>query len=300
MIRFSRTVSSLSSVSCCGTTPRRPRISGPFSTGSRPRIRSVPAVGGETQPIMRIVELLPAPFGPRNPKASPRCTSKSMPSTATMSPNVFTRPRAWISGACALIVAAYRGSLPARCSELERFGELGELLLVGERELDATAPDLRVEARQLFERVSHPGGDHGVDGRCTRTRLLLRPRPLRPLLGGAHRETLLHDLPREPPPALMIRDRKHGARMPLRELPALEHPEHVVRQVEQADAIRHGRLRPADALRDLAEREPELVQQDRVGACLLGRRELLAGHVLDEAEQQRFAVVGLAHDGRNG
>ena len=27
---------------------------------------------GETQPIIRIVEDLPAPFGPRNPNASPR------------------------------------------------------------------------------------------------------------------------------------------------------------------------------------------------------------------------------------
>ena len=36
-------------------------------------MRSVPAVGGETQPIMRIVELLPAPFGPRKPNASPCC-----------------------------------------------------------------------------------------------------------------------------------------------------------------------------------------------------------------------------------
>ena len=29
-------------------------------------------MGGETQPIIRIVDDLPAPFGPRNPNASPR------------------------------------------------------------------------------------------------------------------------------------------------------------------------------------------------------------------------------------
>src|SRR5947208_10553284 len=80
MITFSRTVSSKSSVSCCGTTPRRERISAPFATGSRPRMRSVPLDGGDTHPIMRMVDVLPAPFGPRNPKASPRCTSKSTPS----------------------------------------------------------------------------------------------------------------------------------------------------------------------------------------------------------------------------
>ena len=31
----------------------------------------MPAVTGETQPIIRIVEVLPAPFGPRKPNASP-------------------------------------------------------------------------------------------------------------------------------------------------------------------------------------------------------------------------------------
>ena len=35
-------------------------------------MRSVPPVGGETQPIMRMVEDLPAPLGPRKPNASPR------------------------------------------------------------------------------------------------------------------------------------------------------------------------------------------------------------------------------------
>ena len=33
----------------------------------------MPAVTGETQPIMRMVEVLPAPLGPRKPKASPGC-----------------------------------------------------------------------------------------------------------------------------------------------------------------------------------------------------------------------------------
>ncbi len=39
--------------------------------GSMPSTRSVPAVTGEMQPIMRIVLVLPAPLGPRKPKASP-------------------------------------------------------------------------------------------------------------------------------------------------------------------------------------------------------------------------------------
>jgi hypothetical protein len=63
-------------------------------------MRSVPLVGGDTQPIIRIVEVLPAPFGPRKPNASPRWTSKSMPSTATSAPKLLTSPRACTSGSC--------------------------------------------------------------------------------------------------------------------------------------------------------------------------------------------------------
>src|SRR5690349_8692631 len=55
---------------------------------------SSPAVTGETQPIIRIVDDLPAPLGPRKPNASPRRTSTSMPSTATKSPKVLVSPRA--------------------------------------------------------------------------------------------------------------------------------------------------------------------------------------------------------------
>jgi hypothetical protein len=54
----------------------------------------VPSVTGETQPIIRIVEVLPAPFGPRNPNDSPGATSKSIASTAVKSPNFLVRPRA--------------------------------------------------------------------------------------------------------------------------------------------------------------------------------------------------------------
>src|SRR6266487_1402094 len=101
MMMFSRTVSSMSSVSCCGTTPSLARMSAPSAIGSSPRMLSVPPEGGETQPIIRIVEVLPAPFGPRKPNASPRSTSKSTPSTATSSPNRFMSPRACTSGGCA-------------------------------------------------------------------------------------------------------------------------------------------------------------------------------------------------------
>src|SRR4051794_32574330 len=98
MTRLSRTESSVSRVSCCGTTPSRPRIRGPSTAGSSPRIRSSPALTGDTHPTIRIVLVLPAPFGPRKPKLSPVATSKSMPSTAVKSPNFLVSPRAWMSG----------------------------------------------------------------------------------------------------------------------------------------------------------------------------------------------------------
>ena len=56
----------------------------------------------------------------------------------------------------------------------------------------------------------------------------------------------------------------------------------------------------ADALGDLAEREPELVEQDGVRPRFLDRRQLLARHVLDQAEEQRLAVVRLADERGHG
>ena len=58
---------------------------------------SSPEVTGETPPIMRMVDVLPAPFGPRKPNASPLATSKSTPSTAVRSPNLLVSWRASIN-----------------------------------------------------------------------------------------------------------------------------------------------------------------------------------------------------------
>src|SRR5439155_26798266 len=46
--------------------------------------------------MTRMVVVLPAPFGPRNPRISPLFTSKETPSTAFVSPKRFTRSRTWI------------------------------------------------------------------------------------------------------------------------------------------------------------------------------------------------------------
>src|SRR5687767_12413951 len=45
-----------------------------------------------------MVDVFPAPLGPRNPKASPARTSKSMPSTAVNAANRFVRRRARTRG----------------------------------------------------------------------------------------------------------------------------------------------------------------------------------------------------------
>src|SRR4051812_32750110 len=58
---------------------------------------------------MRMVELLPAPLGPRKPNDSPRCTSKSTASTAVNVPKRLVSPRAWISGAPSLTPPRLRG-----------------------------------------------------------------------------------------------------------------------------------------------------------------------------------------------
>src|SRR3954454_3458433 len=62
-------------------------------------MRSSPEVTGDTHPTIRIVLVLPAPFGPRKPKLSPLATSKSIASTAVKSSNFLVSPRARMSGA---------------------------------------------------------------------------------------------------------------------------------------------------------------------------------------------------------
>jgi hypothetical protein len=97
----------------------------------------------------------------------------------------------------------------------------------------------------------------------------------------------------------VVGQREHGAGVSFGQLAANEHPQHLVRQLEQAQAIGDERLRTADALGHFAERKTELVDQHRVRARLLDRREILAGDVLDEREQQRVAIVSAANERRN-
>ena len=94
----------------------RARIRGPSVAGSIPSTRSDPSLTGLMHEIIRMVDVLPAPLGPRNPNDSPLEMVKSTPSTATKSPKRFTRPCASTMGA---VAAAARAS-PAGTSSRSR------------------------------------------------------------------------------------------------------------------------------------------------------------------------------------
>jgi hypothetical protein len=67
-----------------GFSGKKPTRAMASAEGMRsPKTVAVPAVGAMSPVSILRVVVFPAPFGPRNPKISPSCTSKSMPSTAT-------------------------------------------------------------------------------------------------------------------------------------------------------------------------------------------------------------------------
>src|SRR5690242_1099468 len=70
--------------------PKLCRACAGFFIGSSPSSDNSPLVGGNSVVSILIVVVFPAPFGPRNAKISPRCTSNDTLSTAVKSPNFFT------------------------------------------------------------------------------------------------------------------------------------------------------------------------------------------------------------------
>src|SRR3954468_22939091 len=70
----------------------RDRIAGALSAVSgRSATLDDPDVGAINVPSVRTVEVLPAPFGPRKPKTSPRPTSKDTSAKAVRAPNFLLR-----------------------------------------------------------------------------------------------------------------------------------------------------------------------------------------------------------------
>src|ERR1700680_157408 len=77
-------------------------ISSDWVATSKPATIALPEVGLRRPHRIRIVVDLPAPFGPRKPKISPRFTSSETLSTATKSPNRLVRRSRWTAGPFAL------------------------------------------------------------------------------------------------------------------------------------------------------------------------------------------------------
>src|SRR5437867_12557376 len=58
---------------------------------SKPPTLTLPSVGGMNPVIIRMVVDLPAPFGPRKPKTSPRSIENEIPSTARLVPKALAK-----------------------------------------------------------------------------------------------------------------------------------------------------------------------------------------------------------------
>ncbi len=140
MYRLSRTRNSSSSMFSCGTTPSRALIRRPSARGSSPNTERVPSVIGEVAPIIRIVDDFPAPFGPRNPKTSPRWMSKSTASTAVMSSKRLVSPRAETS---AVMSRVRLHTMPAPV------GGFAALSMAGLVHMGSTDPDNDLTLRDI-------------------------------------------------------------------------------------------------------------------------------------------------------
>jgi len=79
----------------------------------------------------------------------------------------------------------------------------------------------------------------------------------------------------------------------------LQQLDHLVGQVEQAHEVAHRDAAAPDTPSDLLARQPELLDERRAGARLLDRAEVLARHVLDQSQLDRFGVVARSHERRN-
>ena len=151
-----------------------------------------------------------------------------------------------------------------------------------------------MQARQPLGGRAGALGERGVDGG--------RPRPAAGAalagrsLRGADGHPVAGDAPRESQARLVVRHGEDRTGMTLGQLAPGEHPEHLLRQLEEPQPVRDAGLRAADVLGDLAERKLELVDERRIGARLFDGREVLPRDVLDERQEERLAVVHVTHE----
>src|SRR5688500_12925367 len=97
----------------------------------RPSTSTVPLSGVNRPSRISIDVVLPAPFGPSNPKHSPRRTSRSRPATAVTAPYLLTRPRQRTADS------------PWDMPRLYEFGDL-EIWRCGDLELRPDSPTLQI------------------------------------------------------------------------------------------------------------------------------------------------------------
>src|SRR5688572_7189794 len=141
-----------------GRSGMKPREDLAFS-GSRarswPLMTTRPDVGFRRPAMMRMLVVLPAPLGPRNPWISPGATSRLTPSTAVNEPYFLTRPSTWIMGSGRGLRPAPAARLAAREVDLGRAQVLGGPAHEHGRE---TRPD--VEVHDPHARLADGGEDH--------------------------------------------------------------------------------------------------------------------------------------------
>src|SRR5215831_6984680 len=128
--------------------------------GSRPSTRSSPS--NDVRPRIALsAVVLPAPLGPMSPRMRPSSTRRSMPSTATVLPNVLRRPRASMQGMASALLRWARPLVAARRS-FEQFARL-----------ESEAFDRRANARPVLgqkllpfvpqEQRARPGDDEHAE-----------------------------------------------------------------------------------------------------------------------------------------
>src|SRR5918993_1749272 len=87
--------------------------------GSKSSTRAVPLVGSDSPRSIRMVVVLPAPWGPSRPKTSPCWMVRSSESTAVKPPYFLVSARARMAGGGPLVVAAAGSTASATAIALE-------------------------------------------------------------------------------------------------------------------------------------------------------------------------------------
>src|SRR6476469_9526682 len=131
-----------------------------------PSSSTVPAVGRDSARSMRIIVVLPEPFGPSTPSTAPTGTSRSTPATATVAPNTLRRPRTRIAGvcdpACAVVAVGVTEPAVTRSVPRQRFAETVRAHQTCRRLPGALG--LQEDGLDVVDRAAQFGADGGIVG----------------------------------------------------------------------------------------------------------------------------------------